>query len=108
MRHHVIVVTAYGAQYCENAREKAALIFDFNVPCGMLSNRNGYLTFVIPPDGSKEGWEESAAGNNHRDEFVAWLRSQEFDDGSSPYAWAEIQYGDDNRDNRMLRCSGGC
>lgn len=66
---------------------------------------NFYESFFVAPDGSKEFWEISEAGDRLRDEFVAWLNEQRFADGSSPFDWVEVQYGDDERETKIIRHS---
>jgi hypothetical protein len=56
---------------------------------------NGYWSFAVFPDGSKEGWEASTEGDTGRAAFIAWLDAQRYSDGSSPFNWVEVQYGDD-------------
>jgi len=63
---------------------------------------NGYHSFLIAPDGSKEGWEESNAGDARREGWKAWARSQVYDDGSTALKWVEVQYADDNLDTRIV------
>jgi hypothetical protein len=65
------------------------------------SKINGYRTFMVPPDGSKEGWRESEDSDNRRDTFLEWL--EEHQDGW--LSWAEVQYGDEAGDQRVLRAS---
>jgi hypothetical protein len=57
---------------------------------------NNERSFYIAWDGSKEGWDESDRGDEARAEFVAWLRAQAYEDGSSPLDWVELQYGGDD------------
>lgn len=66
---------------------------------------NDTESFFVAPDGSKEGWEMSDEGDAFRDAFVDWLEGQRYEDGSSPLAWVEVQYGDDNQDTRVIRHS---
>lgn len=108
--HHAILVTAFGKEYAEDAYEKAAEIFaeieDWSTPSLqpspiMESPANSYYTFVIPPDGSKEGWPPSDKGNECRERFASWLDQQRYGDGSSPYAWAVVRYGDENGNNAL-------
>ena len=54
---------------------------------------NGYLTYAFLPDGSKEGWDTSDAGNEYRDQFAA-LFSFRYDDGSSPFDVVRVSYGE--------------
>jgi hypothetical protein len=58
----------------------------------------------VAPDGSKEGWDNSNTGDEQRAELVAWLESQRYDDGSTSLDYAEVQFGDDDNDARILRC----
>ena len=104
MRHHAIVVTSWSDELMEKAHAKARKIFP-TVSDLMNGSINGYLTFAIPPDGSKEGWGESADGDSRRDSFVAWLKEQAYDDGSSALAWVEVQYGDDNKETLVVHHS---
>jgi len=60
----------------------------------VMSVSNGYGSFFIAPDGSKEGWSTSDDGDSLRDKAIEILDSYNFDDGSSPFAWVEVQYGD--------------
>jgi hypothetical protein len=111
IRHHAIIVTAYRRDDIEAARLKALECFEGNRAVGdyrslvgpvMSSVVNSYHTLFIAPDGSKEGWPESDVGDNGRSRFIAWLDKQRWGDGSSPFRWAEIQYGDDDHDNRII------
>jgi hypothetical protein len=95
MRHHAIVVTTGLDSRIDTARQKAK---ELGMTVTGIADEvtNGYMSFLVAPDGSKEGWEESAAGDERRIAFKNWLRSQEYEDGSSPFAWVEVMYGDDN------------
>lgn len=52
---------------------------------------NDQSSFLIAPDGSKEGWENSNDGDDRRDEFVRWLKE-------SPEAeyvtWVAVSFGE--------------
>lgn len=106
MRHHGILVTTYKREYAEEARAEAVKI-------GLLvseivdSRVNGFNSFAVFPDGSKEGWDESDAGDARRDALIAWLDSKKFEDLSSPFAWVEVQYGDDEGETLIVRDSDG-
>lgn len=94
IRHNAIVVTSWDYDKASIAYHAAKSIFA-KYGLGQLvgpiisSVAGDYKTFFIGPDGSKEGWETSNAGNDARDDFIHWL--QNFD----CYDWAEIQYGDE-------------
>lgn len=108
MRHHMIVVTTYDEPLIQNAHSRATELFGAStgVTPIMMSPINHYYSFFVPTDGSKEGWSDSHDGDANRAEFVAWLNAQRFDDNSSALKWAEVQYGDEQRDNRVLRHDG--
>jgi hypothetical protein len=55
---------------------------------------NGYQTIVMVPDGSNEGWEESNLADEARNEFIAELEKANFSDGSSPWSYVEVGFGE--------------
>lgn len=97
MRHQAIIVTDYDNIRLEANRAKAVELFGPQVSNIVESKTNGYRTFFIGPDGSKEGWDTSAEGDSARDEFKAHLKSQAYEDGSGPGDWAEVTYQDDGK-----------
>jgi hypothetical protein len=115
MRHHAIVVTSWDEDRIKRAWEEAGRLFgQFASEVGKPTDLRGpvveasvneYYTFLIGPDGSKEGWATSDRGDAARSEFIAWLHAQDYDDGSSPYDWALIQYGDEDGDQRVVLAS---
>lgn len=91
MRHHAIVLTCFNKESADIVRAKAGEIGLDPSPLHH-SVVNGYWSFWCPPDGSKEGWSESDAGDARRSSFLQWLRNE----GRERYAdWAEVQYGDE-------------
>jgi hypothetical protein len=99
--HHAIVVTAFDHKDAETIRWKAV---DLGLTTTNVTDSpvNGYASFMVVPDGSKEGWSASDAGNNQRDEFLEWLTML-----GPTCSWAEVQYGDEGGNDVMLRHSGG-
>lgn len=108
MRHHAIVVTSWDEQKLLEAHTRARVLNTAYAGLGRIVSEmtpiamNGQASFVVAPDGSKEGWDVSDQGDDFREEFVTWLREQSFDDGSSVLSWVLVQFGDDNDDNRVL------
>jgi hypothetical protein len=74
----------------EPARAKA---IEMGLPCSEIvhSRSNGYVSFLIAPDGSKEGWEASNAGEKQRAEWIAWSR-----EGYRGIDWAHVAFGGDD------------
>lgn len=123
MCHHTIVVESWDRDRLEKARDKALEIFTaYDEQLALISKEtfsglvspvmpaviNGSASFCvssfyIAPDGSKEGWGTSDAGDEARKKFCDWLASTVDDDGGSSLKWAEVQFGDECKDNRILR-----
>lgn len=107
IRHHAIVVTSWKGDYLSAARFKA-------VELGMIvtsvedSGINGYSSFMICPDGSREGWPESDLGDDQRAAFVNWI-TEEQRANRGYWQWAVIQYGDDDGGlrHRLIRRAQG-
>ena len=104
MRHHAIVVSSWSEEDIKRAHSKAQEIFPWVSPISPPMT-NGYASFFIPPDGSKEGWERSDFGDGERNQFIDWLDTQRYGDGSSPLGWVEVQFYDDYNESIVTRHS---
>lgn len=96
IKHHAIVVTSYKDEAINLAHAKAKDIFNQKVSEILESEMNSYKSFFIPPDGSKEGWEDSEKGDYQRKMFVDWIKEQNEEDGSNSLDFCEFFYGEDN------------
>jgi hypothetical protein len=105
MRHHAILITTFSEEDIKSAHEKAVEIFGDTVSEVRESKINGYRSFAVFPDGSKEGWTDSDAGDSQRAQFVAWLNEHRYEDNSTSYDWVEVQYGDDNHETKIINDS---
>lgn len=92
--HHAIIVTSCMEDKLSLAHKEASKIFS-NVSPICTAYINGYLTFMIPPDGSKEGWRDSLEGDMRREKFLEWVRNQMYPDGSNSLECVEVRYGGD-------------
>lgn len=102
MRHHAIVVTSWKKELIQEAHDKAKEIFNGTATEILQSTMNGYLSFFIATDGSKEGWNDSNLGDLRRKRFINWCKKQVHEDGSSSLNWAELFYGDDEDKARIV------
>ena len=109
--HHTIIVTGShnnddNVHWAKVARLKALKFFGGELVSELVdSGTNGVKSFFIAPDGSKESWERSDEGDDDRDRFIGWLKKCEYDDSSSPLAWAEVRYGDEyGAVTKITRC----
>lgn len=63
---------------------------------------NGHCTYLIVPDGSKEGWQESDEADDARDAWKTWVSEQKSVAKHPPYPvqapivdWVHVRYGGD-------------
>ncbi len=102
IKHHAIVVTSCDKVLIHKAHNKGEKIFANSLTEIIRSEIGGYYSFFIPPDGSKEGWDESDLGDKKRETFLNWLDKQAYEDGSNSISYAEFFYGDDNGDSEVI------
>jgi len=106
MCHHAIVVSSFDSAILDAAHKQAKEMFEDELVSGIVPGlRNGYSSFFIAPDGSKEGWDESDRCDAAREAFVNYLRSQAYGDGSSPIDYVEVAFADDNLNTEVLNSS---
>jgi|SRR6185312_15215641 len=105
IRHRAIIVTSCDEACISEAHRLALKIWDAtievasDVPWSSLvspllpSLTNGYVTFFIAPDGSKEGWDVSEHGDARRKVFLDALANI-----NDPWRidWYELCYGGDD------------
>lgn len=92
--HHAIIITSFNKVLVEECAGAANYVFGFK-PEIQQAQVNDYYSIFIGPDGSKEGWEDSDAGDKRRQEFKEWLDKKKYEDGSSSLEWVELAYGND-------------
>lgn len=74
IRHHAIVVVGWDPAIAK-AHEIALAVFGpETVSAPTPAQINGYRTFCVGVDGSKEGWPESEAGDKRRALFAERMR----------------------------------
>ena len=90
-KHDAIVITTWDPPLIKSAQRKAKKL---GLPVTNIcrSSINGYYTICVCPDGSKEGWDESEAGDKGRAELVAWMKTHAYEDGSNRLQWVHIEY----------------
>jgi hypothetical protein len=103
MRHHAIVVTSWKHELLQEAHATAVElgVRDPEVIGQRLwevseitpESTNGYRSFFVAPDGSKEGWDTSDRGDVQRTALIQW-----FQDKAGYLDWVEVSYGGDDYD----------
>lgn len=107
--HRAIVVTSWHQDGLRHAHDLARRVFAnsaVQVTGATPTGCNGYSSFLIAPDGSKLGWEESGLAEECREEW----RGGAADAKSKGlfFDWVEVAFGGDepNRNTRVLNHSG--
>jgi hypothetical protein len=107
IRHHAIVVTGHHQWLHDDTlpnifeAHEAALASGCRLVTPVVGpGVNGTSSFLVAPDGSKEGWDDSDAGDTARDLFIEWLRAR---GEGGYYAWAEVVLGSDDQEALVER-----
>lgn len=104
IKHHAIVVTAGDKGNANTGKQKAEAL---GLECTTIvgSRINGYYSFLIIPDGSKEGWVDSDKGNEARSAWIAWVKESYIK--GVWLDWALVRFGGDDSDCAELEDHGG-
>ena len=97
IQHKVMVVT--GSDYgrykpLSRAHNKAKKLF-----AGLVSRRirgltNGYESFLVASCGSQLGWSEDSLHQERLDNFIEFLESLKYEDGSTSVGYVYATFGD--------------
>lgn len=98
IRHDAIVVTGWRDEDIEAAHGVArTLCADSPIEVTEITAAavNGQRSFMLAPDGSKEGWEDSDKGDEARKAFLSWI-----DADYNPHfiEWVAVNFGGDEPD----------
>ena len=55
---------------------------------------NSKQTLFMAPDGSKKGWETAERFSKLRDDLIELFESFNYEDGSNPFDYVEVGYGE--------------
>lgn len=115
-RHNAIIVTgpmkAYGIpeKAMEEVRNEVFRIAELEglgqLVSGVIPGSSNCMgTFILVPDGSKEGWDASDKGDLTRDRVISYLDTLRYSDGSTSFSFVEVQFGDDDLETKVVRDS---
>jgi hypothetical protein len=102
IRHDAIIATSWDKKYLAPALKKAE---ELGLPCSEIvdSQTNGYCSFLIAPDGSKEGWDESGRGDMARQVWKDWA-DDEYTKKQLYVSWVHVSYaGDEYEDTKIVQ-----
>ena len=100
IKHDAIIVTTWNMDRLTKAHAKAQDL-GLSVSEIVRDRTNGYISFIIAPDGSKERWPASDAGDEARETWKTWVRQE-----SLGLDWIHVRYGGDEEDARIEEHSG--
>lgn len=93
IQHNAIVITSWNEHAIDDAKAHCHSLALFTIgptpPCV-----NGFRTLLVPPRGSKSGWEDAEAHDVQREKLRDWLRGYRTENGGAPFEWVEVAYGD--------------
>ncbi|MFF2531535.1 hypothetical protein ACFVS2_21745 [Brevibacillus sp. NPDC058079] len=95
IKHNAIVVTGsrYAISQLEIVHGTALALFGSLVSPIIESRLNGFHSFFVAPDGSKEGWKESDDADKQRKKLETFIDSLAYSDGSNSIHYADVSYG---------------
>jgi hypothetical protein len=104
MKHHAIVICSWNPDVLKeiHKRIKAIRVMDegekreIPVSDTVPALINSYSSFLVAPDGSKEGWVLSDLLDGVREKIKAILDEYKYKDNSTPVDWVEISFGEDD------------
>lgn len=92
--HDTIVVTSWNRALLKAAHSKAKSLMT-HVSGIVPGTVNSYTSFMVAPDGSKEGWAESDEANTARETLLAWMDGKAYEDGSNSLEYVAVRFGDE-------------
>lgn len=92
IRHHAIIVT--GSEYSNAVGRAHAKATELGCLASPVDDHatNGFKSFTVFPDGSKEGWDGSREGDERRAALKEFMRN----DVSGDLDWVEVYFGGDD------------
>ncbi len=97
-----IVVSSWSRSLLSEAHDKAK---DLGLYVSSIGQQrlNGYRSFLIEPEASKERCEDREEFERKQDDFVAWCEAQRHDDGSSSISWVRVRFGGDDASREIVQ-----
>lgn len=90
-----VIATTWSDERVADVRKWIATIGGYGQLFVFVSSLvNGKTTILMAPDGSKKGWGIAGECEQLREKFVALLESFNNVDGSNPFDWVEVGYGE--------------
>lgn len=107
IKHSAIIVTSWDEENIKKTHEKACEMFGKLVTNITEQTINGYRTFLIAPDGSKEDWEDSNNYDILRKKYKSFLKALCYGDGSSNIDYIEVWYDEQDESGIVKEVTNG-
>lgn len=98
IRHDTIVATSWNREMLSKAHSKAKEI-GLEISEIVDGRMNGQCSFLIAPDGSKEGWRDSDEADAQRQEWKEWIKQQY---ETLWVDWEHVSFGGDDPQDAHL------
>ena len=109
IHHNAIVITSNNKKAIEYVYKKADELFEGYITNMTEGFNNGYLSFLVVPDGSKEGWDTSNSWDVKRAEFIDWIETCKIEgiySQPSPIRYfveyVEVEFGNELHEAKVL------
>ena len=111
IKHHAIVVTSNEKDKIELVRKKSIEIYEVfmetkngkalvgQMTIGLINN---FYSFMIAPDGSKEGYDTSEDGDIAREKICSFIESLKDINGINPVNYIEVCFGSDDGTAKII------
>lgn len=94
--NEAVIATTWNAEAMQKVKDWVGLLAEVDRPLFAFvpSKVNSKETLFMGPDGSKKGWADSQHGEKLRNTLIELLETFNYEDGSNPFDWVEVGYGE--------------
>lgn len=93
IHHHAMILTSYKEDAVRQAHAEAFRL-GMTISDVVASPANGYSSFAVFPDGSKEWWDDSNIGNQRRKELQSWIDGDAYEGGDHHIEYVIVSFGE--------------
>jgi len=94
--HQAIIVICSNGELAKEVHKKAVEMYPYTTEL-LVTKVNAYYSFMLGPDGSKEGWKDSNEGEKLREEFVEYLKHMNIVLNKWGLQWCAINFPEDDK-----------
>lgn len=98
VKHNALIVTSGDRDILTKAHKQAMRKFGKYTTPIVKKGWNAYRSFMIAPDGSKEGWQTSQKYERRRKKYFKWLKQN----CENSLDAIEVRYGGDDENTEIV------